>query len=51
MGAYNSTGIFETTGIFMLSLKKRKYDSKHIVLYGDDGSNTSMQTLFIHHHF
>ena len=51
MGSYNSTGTFETIGIFMLSLKRQKYDSKHIALYIEDGLNTSTQTLVVHHHF
>ena len=41
MGAYDNPGIFETIGIFMLPLKGRKYDSKYITLYRNDGLNTS----------
>ena len=51
MGAYDNPGIFETIGIFMLSLKGRKYDSKYITLYRNDGLNTSTKVVVTHHHF
>lgn len=51
MKAYDSPGNFETIGIFVLSLKERKYDSKDITLYRNDDLNSSRQTLATYHHF
>ena len=40
MGAYNGTEVCELIGIFMLYLIGKKYDSKNIGLYGDNGLAT-----------